>query len=83
MLQLQNSSANSFLGAGKIRLFKVYHKASVEEKRVLAPVSFFKDIINPYNCFFKNANFSIKTSNKKPVYRCFEWNNSFFFMILQ
>ena len=23
----------------------------------------FKDIINPYNCFLKNANFSIKTSN--------------------
>ena len=22
-----------------------------------------KDIINPYNCFLKNTNFSIKTSN--------------------
>ena len=24
----------------------------------------FKDIINPYNCLLKNANFSIKTSNE-------------------
>ena len=26
---------------------------------------YFKDIINPYNCLLKNANFSVKTSNEE------------------
>ena len=51
----------------------------------------FKDIINPYNCLLKNANFLIITSNEKirsyiikqPIYCCFGWHNLFFCAILR
>ena len=50
-----------------------------------------KDITNSYNCFLKNANFSVKTTNdqitscmiKKPIYCCFGWHNLFFYTILR
>ena len=44
-------------------IFLLSNFSSVKKQQVLPAIESFKDIINLYNCFLKNDNYSIKTTN--------------------
>ena len=44
-------------------IFLLSNFSSVKKQQGLPAIESFKDIINLYNCFLKNDNYSIKTTN--------------------